>query len=179
MYIFDQHNQPPSSYSTRSRARNPPLERVLFGAKPRIPDINVKFAFRLSTSPPPSFLFVPLVFRHRGRNCLFRYPSTRLYFLSSAHSFLPALISLLSCVFSDLFFSSTSPIFLLARNFDSVSFEHPYIHFYHFKALPLIFLFLSCCSFLLLDRPSSFFLSLVSAKQQTKYERRNSAPAWA
>jgi len=82
VYVHSQLTWPPSS--TRSRARNPPLERVLLGAKPRIPDINVKFAFRLSVPrvrPSPR-----LAFRHRGRNCLFRYPSTRHCISSSTYS---------------------------------------------------------------------------------------------
>lgn len=69
-------------------------------------------AFHLS----PSFLFAPLVFRHRGRNCLFRYPSTRLYLL--LHSLFSS-DSLLSRIFRSLLPASASPIFLLARNFDS------------------------------------------------------------
>lgn len=49
----------PKLPSLRSPSRSQYLERVLLGVKPRIPDINVKFAFRLSTRTSFSSLFIP------------------------------------------------------------------------------------------------------------------------
>lgn len=67
----------------------------------------------------PSFLFTPLVFRHRGRNCLFRYPSMRLYLLF--HSLFSSDSRLSFVLYFQISSSNTSP-FLPARNFDSSRF---------------------------------------------------------
>jgi len=151
-------------YNKQLRAWDPSLERVPHGAKPRIPDINVKFAFRLST-----LSLLPRI----------RYPSR----LSSPREKLSLLLSLevtvsprsvpfplpfslssLPCpIFSDLFLSLNysllfSFVFLLPRNFNSfrsLSFEHFYIHFHHFKVSRLSFF-----SFVLFVSPWSPFLFL-------------------
>lgn len=83
-----------------------------------------KCQVRLSAFHPPSpcrpRVLHPLAFRHRGRNCLFCYPSTWLYipvlFLS--------LSTLIPPLFSDLLLSLNHPLlplppFLLLRNFNS------------------------------------------------------------
>lgn len=114
LYVHSRPTQPPFSYSMRSRARNPPLERVLLGAKPRIPDINVKFAFRLSTAPrvfsSPLSSFVT-----EGETVSFVIPWCDCI-SSSTRSFLPTLVSFV--LYFQISSSNTSP-FLLARNFDS------------------------------------------------------------
>lgn len=111
-------------YNKRSRARDPPLERVPHGCKAENP--RYKCQVRLSAFHPlpalPAF-FAPLVFRHRGRNCLFAIP--RRDCISPFCTF-PSLLSSLPYfpVFSDLLLSLNHPllsffVLLLPRNFNS------------------------------------------------------------
>lgn len=107
-------------YNKRSRARDPPLERVPHGCKAENP--RYKCQVRLSAFHPlpalPAF-FAPLVFRHRGRNCLFAIP--RRDCISPFYTF-PSLPYF--PVFSDLLLSLNHPllsfsVLLLPRNFNS------------------------------------------------------------
>ena len=125
------HSNSPSPYNKRSRARNLPLERVLHGAKPRIPDINVKFAFRLSTSSILSSHSSPLLpFIAEGETVSFAIPRRNCIFpfLSLSIRSIPPLFS----VFSDLLCLNypllSSFVFTPPRNFNSsLSRAHLYI----------------------------------------------------
>lgn len=177
-------------YNKRSRARDPPLERVPHGCKAENP--RYKCQVRLSAFHPlpallPAF-FAPLVFRHRGRNCLFCYPSTWLYL---PVLFLP-LSTLISPLFSRIFRSplvSQSPSLVSLRpptaskfQLLSVSFEQTYIHFHRSKVPRWSFLslvLLSVSPWLPFTPSSGSCPFRASAKQQTKYKRSNNAPARA
>lgn len=124
-------------YNKRSRSRDPPLERVPHGAKPRIPDINVKFAFRLSTPCllfPRSSPFSPFV--TEGETVSFPIPPR-----DCISPFL--CLSTLPPSFSRIFRSplvSQSPLLVFLRRAAatkfqllSVSFENTYIHFHVLK----------------------------------------------
>jgi len=172
-------------YNKQLRAWDPPLERVPHGAKPRIPDINVKFAFRLSTlsllpripsrlsSPREKLsLLLSLEVTVSPRSVpfpLYFYPYLVPYF--QIFSYLLITLSCLPSSFCCLEISTPFDLFL----------EHFYIHFHRSKVSRLSFLF-----FVLFVSPWSLFpLSSescpfrASAKQQTKYKRSNNAPVQA
>lgn len=171
MYTVDSQSTRVTLSLYDKRARDPPLERVPHGAKPRIPDINVKFAFRLSTPFLLSAHSLPLSpFITEGETVSFAIPLYLLVlFLSSLPSSLPCPLyfQISSCLSTTL---SCLPPAASKFQLLSISVEHTYIHFHRSKIPPAWSFSPSCCCLPLTSLPSFFRVLPISHQCETTNE---------